>query len=125
MRELRSTIIAALVAAIIPAVWLAIYQMTAAHPMFADRVGVLGFSVFVYCYAMVTAFACGYITLRVLRRIAIVRWWTATIAGAGWGALMLWIYGHSPIQMEPLLAWLSVGGLCGAAFWATWRWAGS
>jgi hypothetical protein len=108
-------------AGLIPAGWFALYQATAAHPLLTDRGGMLQFSLLVYCYSVAIAFVCGYATLRLLSRLAIIRWWTASLAGIAWGGLMLYLLGNPSIQIGPLLAWLAIGGLCGITFWGVWR----
>ena len=121
--EMRPTIVAALIAGLIPAVWFGLYQAIAAHSLLADHRGVLEFSLLVYCYSVAIAFVCGYATLRALRRLAIIRWWTASLAGTAWGGVMLWLLGNPSLQITPLVAWLAIGGLCGVTFWGVWRYA--
>lgn len=121
LSKLRPVTIAAFIAGLIPAGWFAFYQMVAPHPMLTDRTSVLGLSLLVYCYSVAIAFFCGYVTLRLLEMLAIIRWWTASLAGIGWGGLMLYLLGNSSIQIDPLLSWLAIGGLCGIIFWGVWR----
>jgi hypothetical protein len=121
MSEIRPAIIAAFVAGLIPAGWFALYQATASHPLFADHAGILEFSLLVYCYSVAIAFLCGYVTLRLLVNLAVIRWWTVCLAGIGWGGLLLYVLGNSSIQIAPLLVWLAIGGLCGVTFWGVWR----
>jgi hypothetical protein len=120
---IRPTLIAALVAGLIPAGWFAGYQWTAAHPLLTGRRDVLELSLLAYCYSVAISFVCGYATLSLLRRLAAIRWWTASLSGIAWGGLMLYLLGNPHIEIKPLLSWLAVGGLCGATFLGAWRYA--
>lgn len=100
--------------------WFGLYQTFASHPLFSDFVGVLGFSLFIYCYSVLIIYLCGYLSLLLLRRIGMVRWWTASIAGLAWGSLVLRLFGDASISAGPFLIWGAMGGICGLAFWAVW-----
>jgi|SRR3569833_68195 len=118
--SIRPWLIAAAAVGLIPAGWFVVYQLTAAHPLVADLDGLLGLSLLIYCYSAAISFVCGYVTLALLRRFAIVRWWTASLAGLGWSVLMFYMLGNRSLKSLPLLSWSAMGVMCGLAFWAVW-----
>ena len=121
MTERLQVPIAPFAAALVPAVWVFVFQLTTRYPFVGNTAGALVLSLIIYGCSVPIACACGYITLNGLSRFGLIHWWTATGAGAICGILVSMAFPNAQPSAEAFFAWGGVGSASGFIYWAVWR----
>lgn len=114
---------ASLAAGVLPAMLLAAYPVITASSAFGSIWEFIGLLAFFYVYSFGMSVICGYSTVFVFRRLRIIRWWTASLAGAAWGVLILNLVWGSSANALRVAIWAVIAGVSGLTFWAVRRYA--
>jgi hypothetical protein len=119
MSSIKATVIAFLVAPVVPAVVLAAYSVGRSEWQLGPLVG---FALVFYWPALVAALCIGGPALWLLQRFNLVTWWSATATGAIVGPLALYLITSSGADLSDALPLYStLGSVAGLAFWLVWR----
>jgi hypothetical protein len=97
---------------------------TSQEPFNTDIVSVLGLTAVFYPYVLVLGGLVGLPLFLILRRIGMVRWWSATLGGALAGAAAAYLV-RGYFYPKDFAVLVPEGAAAGFVFWLVWRFSGA
>ena len=118
----KRTIIGFLAAAALPAVVLTLLTPIGDAPINTDPLSVIGLLPIAYLWALSAAVFFGVPMFLLVRRLNMVRWWSAVGSGALVGAVVAVVIGiPNTVQTKDFLLMIPLGAAAALVFWAIWQ----
>jgi hypothetical protein len=125
MRPAMPTVVAFLVAPLIAAFSLSVAGSVETGLTNFSLLVLLGWTVVFYFYAALATAVLGLPSFLLLRKLGVVRWWSAILVGIAVGIVVFVLVdprGLAAVLSEPRsIVWGGIGALSAFAFWAIWR----
>jgi hypothetical protein len=113
-------VVALLTSALVPAVLLGVFSEGSGELTHKDLRLVLGRAAFFYPFVVMFAVLFGLPTFLVFRRLQILTWWTAVLAGCAIGVVTIKVVTWGMVGGAYLLLYAAIGGAFALVFWSIW-----